>query len=415
MAASNGSLILNRAASRACKTDPAALAALNGAQKDPIIDGQAWFTDEQVQFILAQIPGVLLHGQLSNGPWTAEFETTVARQAGAKYATAFPSGAAGLEAALTALGVGPGDEVLLPVHSPINNAMAIRLLKAKPVFCDVSAGTYCLEPEEIARKATPRTKAVVVVHAGGLITPDIAEILGRCQAKGLPLIEDCSQAHGASWHGRRAGSLGVAGVISFHSTKVLTTGEGGAVVTSNRQLARLVRSLQNGGRDMEAKTEAYVRCGHDNRFPEISALLGLAQYRSLRQLVAARNETAAYYRHRLQEEAPEVAMQVAPDYVEHSYWKFLVSLPQGVSRDQVKLFMRRRGVPASLCCYPALHRQPVLADVSDPEGANCPVADDLAERTLCLPIDPRISQSQRQTVIDVLLEALHQTASQTAS
>ncbi|HEX9596613.1 MAG TPA: DegT/DnrJ/EryC1/StrS family aminotransferase, partial [Anaerolineales bacterium] len=206
-----------------------------------------------------------------------------------------------------------------------------------------------------------------------------------------------------------------AGVISFHSTQILTSGEGGAVVTSDRKLWRLVHSLQNGGRDMQAKTEAFARCGHNNRFPEISALLGLAQYRSLRQLVAARNETASYYRHRLQEEAPGVAMQVYPDNVEHSYWKFLISLPKGVSRDQVKLFLRRRGVPASLCCYPALHREPVLADAGEPEAANCPVADDLGERTLCLPTDPRISPSQRQKVVDVLLEALRETGAPLAS
>jgi dTDP-4-amino-4,6-dideoxygalactose transaminase len=412
MAVLNGALETGRRAAARCGTYTFATPP---PPKDPILDGQAWFTDEQVEFILAQIPGVLRQGQLSNGPWTAEFETAVARRGGAKYATAFSSGPAAIEAVLTGLGVGPGDDVLVPAHSSIDNAMAVRLLGARPVFCDIAAETYSLEPEEIARKATRETKAVILVHAGGLITPDIAEIQGRCQAKGLALIEDCSQAHGARWHRKPAGSLGVAGVFSFHSTKVLTTGEGGAAVTSDRRLSRALRSLQNSGQDMEARTESYARCARTNRFPEISALMGLAQYRSLPQLVAARNATADYYRARLTEEAPGVAMQVHPGNIEHSYWKFLVAVPKGVARDQVKLFLQRHGIPASLCCYPPLHRQSLFGDLCVAEAAHCPVADDILERTLGLPTDPRISASQRQKVVDVFLEALQQDEAQRAS
>jgi dTDP-4-amino-4,6-dideoxygalactose transaminase len=386
-----------------------------GPQKDPIIEGQAWFTDEQVEFILSRMQGVLLQGQLSNGPWTAEFETTVARNAGCKYATAFPSGTAALEATLTALGIGPGDEVLLPVQSFVGNAMAVRLVGATPVFCDITAATHCLDPEDISRKATPKTKAVILVHMGGLISPDIAEILGRCDSKGLSLIEDCSQAHGASWHGRPAGSLGVAGVYSFQSTRIVTTGEGGAVVTNDRALSRIVHSLQNRGRDMDAKTESYVRNGHNNRFPEVSALLGLAQYRSLPQLIAKRNETAAYYRARLREEAPEVELQSHPENIEHSFARFIINLPQGVAREQIKVFLQRRGIPVSKCYAPPLHRQPVFADLGQPEDAKCPVADDVLERSLCLPIDPRINETQRKKVIDVLVEALKQEGTQAAS
>ncbi len=394
---------------------PPAMMAPAGPQKDPIVEGQAWFSDEQIEFIQERITGVLLQGQLSNGPWTAEFETTVARNSGTKYATAFPSGTAALEAALTALGIGAGDEVLLPVQSFIGNAMAVRLVGATPLFCDINAGTHCLEPEEISRKATEKTKAVILVHMGGLITPEIAEILGRCEAKGLHLIEDCSHAHGASWNGRRAGSIGAAGVFSFQSNRILTTGEGGAVVTNNRALSRTVHSLQNRGRDMDAKTEAYVRTGHNNRFPEVSALLGLAQYRSLPQLVAKRNETAAYYRARLQEEAPEVGVQAHPAGTEHSYGRFIINLPQGAARDQVKLFLQRRGIPVTMCYAPPLHRQPVFAELGAPEAANCPVADDVLERSLCLPVDPRINETQRKKVIDVLLEALRQEGTQAAS
>jgi dTDP-4-amino-4,6-dideoxygalactose transaminase len=166
---------------------------------------------------------------------------------------------------------------------------------------------------------------------------------------------------------------------------------------------------------MDAKTESYVRNGHNNRFPEISALLGLAQYRSLPQLVAKRNETAAYYRARLQEEAPEVSVQSHPGNIDHSYARFIINLPQGVARDQVRVFLQRRGVPASKCFAPPLHRQPVFAGLGQPEDAKCPIADDVLERSLCLPVDPRITEEQRKKVIDVLIEALKQEGAQAAS
>jgi perosamine synthetase len=404
---SSESMGIRRRAPIACGAYPVTAVAPAASQTETILEEQAWFTDEQVEFVLENIPGVLLQGHSSNGPWTAEFETTVARHARTQYAAAFPSGSAALAATLAALGVGSGDEVLLPAHSFAGNAQAVRLAGATPVFCDIAAETHCLQPEEIGCKATPRTKAVILVHAGGLITPDIAEILGRCQARGLYLIEDCAHALGAKWLGRPAGSLGVAGVFRFHSTRVLTAGEGGAVVTNEERLATGLRALQGNGRGGEAVDESQACDGHSNRLPEISALFGLAHYRSLSQLVAARNETAAYYRARLCQEAPEVGLQAHPQHIEHSYWKFLLNLPRGISRDQVRLFLQRHGVPADVC-YARPQGEPAIADFGAAGGADCPSAADMLARSLCLPTDPRISQSQRANVVDVFLEALKQ-------
>jgi perosamine synthetase len=392
---------------------PAVAMAPAASGTETILEEQAWFTDEQVEFVLRNIPGVLLQGQSSNGPWTAELETTLARHARVQYAAAFPAGSTALAATLAALGVGPGDEVLLPAHSFAGNARAVRLAGAAPLFCDIAADTHCLQPEEIGRQATPRTKAVILVHTGGLITPDIAEILGRCQARGLHLIEDCSHALGATWLGRPAGSFGVAGVFRFHSTRVLTAGEGGAVVTNEQRLAAALREQQ--GRPADAARETAADAGHSNRFPEISALFGLAHYRSLPRLMAARNQTAAYYRARLCREAPQVGLQAHPQHIEHSYWKFLLNLPRGVSRDQVRLFLQRHGVPAGVCCEPPLHHEPTAHHEPAPAdwgaaAATCPAAADVLARSLCLPTDPRMSESQRARVIDVFLEALKQSA-----
>ncbi len=380
---------------------------------ETILEEQVWFTDEQVEFILEKIPGVLLQGQLSNGPWMAELEAAAAQQADARHAAAFPSGAAAMGATLAALGMGPGDEVLLPAHSPAGNAGAVRLAGATPVFCDIAAETYCLQPEEIGRRATPRTKAVILVHAAGLITPDIAEILGRCQAGGLLLIEDCSQALGAKWLGRPAGSLGVAGVFGFHSTRLLTAGEGGAVVTNDARLAAALRTLQTispADRHTDSGTAADVRAtagiGHAIRIPEISALFGLAQYRSVPQLMAACNQTAAYYRARLCQEAPEVGLQAHPPHIEHAYRTFLLDLPRGVSRDQVRLFLQRHGIPANGCYALPMQSEPVTAELGAMDGSGCPAGGDVLARSLCLPTDPRMTQDQRRKVIDVFLEAL---------
>jgi dTDP-4-amino-4,6-dideoxygalactose transaminase len=368
-------------------------------------DGQPCFDDQDAAFIVSQIPGIL-RGQLSSGPWTERFEAAAAEMAGTRYAVALPSCTAALEATLTALGVGPGDEVLVPVQTFVATGMAVHLAGGRPVMCDIRPETHCLDPEEIARRAGPRTKGVVLVHMGGLITPDLPAIERECERRGLWLVEDCAHAPGAERNGRKAGSIGVAGCFSFYPTKVVTTGEGGAVTTNDERIAAVVRSLHHRGRDLEAPVELYIRAGRNNRFPEISALLGVTQLRRLDEFVALRNEAAAHYRRRLAAEAPEATVQAHPPGTRHAYWKFLVNLPPGVSRERLKTRMQERGVGLGWSYWPPLHLQPVFRRLYGAAPGLCPAAEELLARTVCLPIHPRFSEEQRERVIESFLEAL---------
>ncbi len=372
-----------------------------------------WFEDADVARVQAEIPRIL-RGSLSNGRWTAEFEVAAAASAGTRYAVAFPSCTAALESTLSALAIEPGDGFLVPAQTFAATGMAVHLAGGRPVVCDIRPKTHCLDPDEIARKTTARTRGLILVHMGGLITPDLPVILSECAKRGLLLIEDCAHAHGASWNGRPSGSIGVAGCFSYHPTKILTTGEGGAVVTNDERIAAVARSLQNRGREMDSPVELYDRVGRNNRFPEISALLGVVQYRNLDKFVRLRNLVADYYRHRLAAEASEVEIQAHPAGVVHSYWKFLLNLPPGASRERMQERMKKRGVPVHWSYFPPLHLQPVFRRLFDYSPGQCPVAEDVLARNLCLPIHPRMGRRHAEVVIDCFLEAFHADRSQVA-
>ncbi len=367
----------------------------------------ACFSDEDIAFIQSQIPAIL-RGQLSTARWTERFEQSVAAAAGTRYAVAFPSCTAALESALVALGIRPGDEVLIPAQTFVATAMAVHLVGARPVVCDILPATHCLAPEEIARRASPRTKGVILVHLAGLITPDLPQIQDQCDKLGLWLLEDCAHAHGASAQGRVAGSIGRAGCFSYYPTKVLTSGEGGALTTDDPRIAEVARSLQNRGRDMSAPTELYIRAGHNYRFPEISALLGCVQHTHLAEFLRLRDGIARYYRARLREAAPSLEVQVHPTGVVHSYWKFLVNLPRHMSRERIQSFMALRGAAIHWSYWPPVHLMPVMRELFGYSPGECPVAEDVLSRNISLPIDPRLDQRQMEHVIDTLLEAVRE-------
>lgn len=367
--------------------------------------GGPCFSDEDIAFIQSEIPAIL-RGQVSTARWTERFEQSVAAAAGTRYAVAFSSCTAALESALVALGIRPGDEVLVPAQTFVATAMAVHLVGARPVVCDIVSATHCLAPEEIARRASSRTKGVILVHMGGLITPDLAQIQDQCDKLGLWLLEDCAHAHGASRRGRAAGSIGRAGCFSYYPTKILTCGEGGALTTGDPHIAEVARSLQNRGRDMSAPTELYIRAGRNNRVPEISALLGCVQHTHLAEFLRLRDGIARYYRARLREAAPSLEVQVHPTGVVHSYWKFLVNLPRHVSRERVQNFMAPRGVAIHWSYWPPVHLMPVMRELFGYAPGECPVAEDVLSRNICLPMHPRLEQRQMEHVMETLLEAV---------
>ena len=323
------------------------------------------------------------------GPRAAAFEQAFASYCGAAQGVAFPSCTAALEASLIALGVQPGDEVLVPVQTFVATGMAVHLVGAKPVFVEISADTFAMDFADAAGKIGPRTKGAIVVHFGGFLAPDLPDFVSRMRARGLFVLEDAAHAHGAELNGRKAGALADAACFSFYPTKIMTTGEGGMVVTSNTQVADTVRSLQNRGLDLKNPEESYALPGRNNRFPEISAAMGLSQLRCLPDFLAARRRIAAIYDRVLLASGLFDPLLPGPGVVP-SYWRYVATPRAALDRRQLKQALAAEGITIDWAYAPPLHLQPVCRKLYGTAPGLCPRSEAIMDRHLCLPIHARL-------------------------
>ena len=251
--------------------------------------------------IAAAVTGMLASGALTLGPHTREFEAAfAAAHTGPRapspdgpHAVAVASGTAALTIALLALGV-RGREVVVPANTFYATAAAVLQAGARPVFADVDAGTFALNATTTAAALTPRTAAVVAVHIGGLIPPQIDELRALCDERGIALVEDAAHAHGATFDGRFAGSFGAAAAFSFYPTKVVTSGEGGMVLTFSEELAQEARIYRDQGKGAFSANH-HVRLGSAWRMSELHAATGLVHLRRMEEFIARRRAVAARY------------------------------------------------------------------------------------------------------------------------
>lgn len=369
----------------------------------PVTMARSWFPEEDITTFMKEAPEIL-RGRVSMGKWVKSFEKTAARVHGTPYAVATNSCTAALEIAMLALGVKPGDDVLVPVQTFIATGMAVFNIGARPIFCDIKRETLCLDPAELERRASDKVKAVILVHFAGLITPDFEEISAICSRNGWALIEDAAHAHGASFHGRPAGSLGDAGCFSYYPTKILTTGEGGMVVTGSKRVSDLCRSYQYRGQDLNRPGEVFVRpYGRNVRLPELSALLGVLQYGRLEEFLDRRKRIAAIYDRVLKEEH-SLEVQFSGGATEHAYWLYTILLPMGMDRDLLKKrCMNNWNVSIDWSYYPPLHLMPVFQRLYQTHEGQLPVAEDALKRLVCLPVNPTISDEDADATIRCFL------------
>lgn len=363
-----------------------------------------FFTDADRKFIHEALDAIL-SAALSMGPHVAAFEKEFAAKMGVPFAIAVNACTSALEISLKILGLQPGDEVVVPSETFSATGMAVVLAGGVPVLSEISPDTFCLDLDDMARRVTPRTKGVITVHFGGCVDPNIERLRRLCDDKGLFLIEDVAHAPGARRYGRMAGAFGHTGCFSFFPTKVLTSGEGGMLITCDERLAKLARSYQHRGRDMEAAGELYVRDGRNVRMTEIAAVLGRVQLGHLDEYLRERRRVAAIYQTRL---AAERRLRlIMPDDPEASaFWKVPVLMPQGTDRAAVTAALKAEGVSVDWAYDPPLHRQPFF-ERHIPAGArHLPITDDLLSRHLCLPCHPRISDEDAHYVIDSLIKVL---------
>ena len=367
----------------------------------PLTTAFPYFPPEEQQWLSAELSQIL-NGMLAMGPRVARFEQAFAAYCGQPYAIAFPSCTSSMEAALLAFGVGPGDDVLVPVETFIATGMVVSLVGARPVFTEISSSNFSMDFDDAWSRVTEKTRGAIVVHFGGFISPQLPAFVQKMRASGRFVIEDAAHAPGAELGSRKAGSLADAGCFSFYPTKIMTTGEGGMLVTDREDIAKTVRSLQLRGRDLDHSEERYVLPGRNNRFTEVAAAMGLSQLRSLPEFLAQRRRVAAIYDEMLLGSELFVPL-LAEDGSVPSYWRY-VAIPT-VEIDRVALRDRLAAdkITVDWAYDPPLHLQPVFQKMLGTRPGMLPRSESILARHVCLPVHARMRDQDAEFVAERLL------------
>lgn len=338
---------------------------------------------------VAAMREVVLSGMIASGPRVAAFEDAFARHAGAPHAVATSNGTTALHAALLALGIGPGDEVIVPDFTFVASANAVLFTGATPVLADVDPETFTLDPESAERAVTPRTKAIMPVHLYG--QPADMDALGDlARRKGLRLVGDAAQAHGAALGNRRVGTLADVECFSFYPTKNMTCGEGGMVTTADPALAEMVRSVVNHGRSRsELGTYDHVRLGHNFRLTDLHAAVGLVQLGKLDAWNERRRANAARLAAGLRGVTPPVERKGA----RHVYHQFTVRTP-----DREKLLARLKAAGVGFGIY---YPKPVSAYPHLKPYARHPTPESLraSREVVSLPVHPLVTDADVDRIL----------------
>jgi dTDP-4-amino-4,6-dideoxygalactose transaminase len=358
----------------------------------------------------AALEEVLDSGWVAQGPKVAAFEASVASALGARHGVATTSCTTALHLALFALGIGRGDEVIVPSLSFIATTNAPRYVGARPVFADVDAETQNVTAETVERVLGPATRAVIVVHQAGM-PADLDAIEAVCEPHGVAVIEDAACAIGSTYRGRPIGARNLV-ALSFHPRKLLTTGEGGMLLTGDEALARRLRRLREHGMAVSAHErhvsrtvvlEAYEELGFNYRMTDLQAAVGLVQLSKLEAMVAERRSLADQYREAL-DGVPGLTLPADPPYGTTNYQAYIVRLDDDmpVDRDVVMQELLDQGI-ASRRGIMAAHLEPACAELPAPE---LPVTDFLTRRSLILPLFHGMEAIHVERVAEALTRAV---------
>ena len=340
---------------------------------------------------LADVLEPLQTGKVASwsGTKCAELEGRWASWAGAPAAVACSSGTAALHMALLALGVRPGDEVLVPSHTFISTSLAVLHAGAVPVFCDVTED-QTLDARCIDLRVTPRTRCVIAVHLYGIVC-DMGRILEAARRHGLTVVEDCAQCIGGEYRGRKAGTLGDAGCFSFSQGKHVTTGgEGGMVVTPLPEAARACRSLRDYGREQGGTGPApHVCAGFNYRLSEIQSIVGLNELARLDSWnLPRRAGFARVYDHSFQQLPAVKSLPLNSAERRNAYWKYPLQMDLGrlsCGAEEIRTALEAEGIPDAGSAWPETYDEPLFAGR---QFVRCPTAETVRARTLVLALPP---------------------------
>ena len=348
---------------------------------------------------LEAIAEVLSSGYLSQGEKVVEFEKLVADYVGAKYAFATSSCTTALHLSLAALGIGAGDEVLVPDFTFPATANAVVQQQAIPILVDIDLETFTLDIEDLRSKITARTKAVIPVHAFGLAA-DMDPILQLSKEHGFAVIEDAACALGARYNGAKCGAIGDVGCFSFHPRKSITTGEGGMITTNRDDLASRIGLLRSHGGIRRQGRFSFEDAGFNYRLSEIHGAMGIQQMKKFERILALKRDLALSMSQRLSR-TENCAPPQQPDYAWHTYQSYVILLDGNIDRDQVIKRMYAKGIETTIGTY-ALHLQPYFARQYRYEPGEIANSAKAYHRSLTLPLYAGLKTADIQFITDTL-------------
>jgi len=369
------------------------------SMRDMIPINQPSMGKEEIEAVVEVLKSGILSEKSGRGPRVLQFEKEFAKFVGAKHAIAVASGTAALHSTLLAAGIQPGDEVVIPSFTFSATAGAVALAGGRPAFADIDADTYCLTRETIEAALTRGTKAIMPVHMYGLCA-DMNPIMELARNRGIVVIEDGAQAHGAEYNGRRVGSIGDATCFSFYPGKNMTTGEGGMITTNDDDLAEQMRMIRTHG---EERPYWVSRQGHNYRMPEMSAAIGAAQLKKLPGFLQERRKNAEYLIEKLGV-LGKLVIPKEPTDRKHAWYLFTARLRGANAGKRNKLVekLRSRNVGASVYYESPVHMLPYYRDLQSPRRSALPETERACRQVFSLPVHPELRQTELQYIADTV-------------
>ena len=368
------------------------------ASRDTIQLAKPVIGDREVELVTQ----VLRSGQLSLGGMLARFEDAWAERAGVAHAVACSSGTAGLHACFHAMGLGPGDEVIVPSFSFVASANAILFTGATPVFVEVDPLTFNLDPAAVEAAITPRTKAIEIVDIFGY-PAELNALIEIANRHGLAIVEDACQAIGGTYEGRQYGSMGHPAVLAFYANKQMTTAEGGIVLTDDDELARVLKSLVNQGRSDDGAWLVHSRLGFNYRLSDVHAAIGVAQLERLDDMLAARDRVAELYQAAMAEIDGVTPMYDGPH--KRSWFVYAPRLAADIDRNAIIGLLDAQGIAAKPY-LPCIHLQPFYQTEHGYRPGMLPVTEAISASTIALPFFPELTREQVDRVASALSRAI---------
>jgi dTDP-4-amino-4,6-dideoxygalactose transaminase len=358
-----------------------------------------YISEESLNDILGDLKLMFKSGRLTDGPYAQQFEKEFAEYSNVKYAVSVNSGTAALDVALRHFKL-KGREVIVPTNTFVSTPNAVLFADGKPVFADMNEATLGIDVEDVKKKVTSKTAGVIVVHIAGLLCPQINELKEFCDEKGFFLLEDCAHAHGATLDGQKAGTFGDAGCFSFYPTKVMTTCEGGMIITNNELLDEDAKCLRTCGQNVDRQM---VMLGHNWRLNEMAAIVGKHQLEHLEELLAKRNEVAKWYE-KVLTNIDGITLFRTPSNIRHSYYKYPLKLADGIDRLKLASLLKQKyGIETGNVYYPPCHLQPFYMENFGTREGDLPTSERVLKKVLCLPMHYKITEENIVYIRDALV------------